>query len=414
MSSRAFIEQQLPQGISIYHGGEQAETWLKRYQGQPWQLAIALAFTKTALIPGISAAGKTASDRQFTAHADAEFLHSGLPARDPNPVQLHPLPPLTAGLSPVLISRALIEATASPTQLINAGLADPLPPGLPHLNLGLPAAHCLSTGKAMTSQQVQQSFKRGLQLGETWPQPTAQTFTTTPQASPAQPSYAVLGECVVGGTTTALGLLMGLGVDALGRVNSSHGQCNHDQKAQLVAQGLAKSGLGDRTTRQSIDPLNIVAALGDPMQPFLAGYAIALSRHKGVLLAGGTQMLACYALAAALAQHHQLPWQPENIAIGTTRWVATDPTGDTPGLAQAIEQRFSQAPILLATDLSFAQSQHPGLRAYENGFVKEGVGAGGCAIATALSLGWSTEEIAAAIETFVTRYSQRHNNSRNP
>ena len=402
--SRADSFTSILQGISIYHGGEQAEAWLKRYQGRSWRLAIALAFTETALIPGISAAGKTARDRQFTAHADAEFLYHGLQTASQSNTQSHPLPPLTAGLSPVLISRALLEATDSPAQLINAGLSQPL--NIPHLNLRLPAARCLSTGAAMTRQQVQQSFERGLKLGETCPSQTPSTFTAAPKPNATAPSYTVLGECVVGGTTTALGVLTGLGVKAQGRVNSSHGQCNHEQKAQLVAQGLAKSGLDNPTTRQQADPLDIVAALGDPMQPFVAGYAIALSRHQGVLLAGGTQMLAVYALATALAQHHQLNWNPENIAIGTTRWVATDPTGDTPGLAQAIEQRFELTPLLLATDLSFAESQHSGLRAYEEGFVKEGVGAGGGAIATALSLGWSVEEIGEAIETFVTRYSQ--------
>ncbi len=395
----------IAQGISAYHGGKQAQAWLERYQGLAWQLAIALAFTETALIPGISAAGKTPGDRQFTAHADAEFLYNGLQAASSS-AQSHPLPPLTAGLSPVLISRALLEATGSPARLINAGLSHPLES--PHLDLGLPAARCLSTGTAMPRPQVQHSFERGLQLGETWPTPAVPRFTTAskPSSPLPAPSYAVLGECVVGGTTTALGLLMGLGVDALGRVNSSHGQCNHNQKAKLVAQGLAASGLGNAKTRRQADPLDIVAAMGDPMQPFIAGYAIALSRHHGVLLAGGTQMLAVYALATAMAQHYQLDWKPENIAIGTTRWVAADPTGDTAGLANAIEQRFGQAPILFATDLSFSESRHPGLRAYEQGFVKEGVGAGGCAIATALSLGWSEKEIGEAIEIFVTRYSQ--------
>ena len=39
---------------------------------------------------------------------------------------------------------------------------------------------------------------------------------------------------------------------------------------------------------------------------------------------------------------------------------------------------------LLATQLSFAAAQAEALRAYERGFVKEGVGAGGCAIAAHL------------------------------
>jgi len=36
---------------------------------------------------------------------------------------------------------------------------------------------------------------------------------------------------------------------------------------------------------------------------------------------------------------------------------------------------------LLATQLDFSASKYPVLQAYQQGFVKEGVGAGGCAIA---------------------------------
>jgi hypothetical protein len=52
----------------------------------------------------------------------------------------------------------------------------------------------------------------------------------------------------------------------------------------------------------SCDPFKLVAAVGDPMQIAAAGMAIAASRRCGVLLAGGTQMLAVYALAQALAK----------------------------------------------------------------------------------------------------------------
>ena len=42
---------------------------------------------------------------------------------------------------------------------------------------------------------------------------------------------------------------------------------------------------------------------------------------------------------------------------------------------------------ILAADLDFAQSQFSGLQAYEKGIVKEGVGAGGAAIAAMVKLG---------------------------
>jgi NaMN:DMB phosphoribosyltransferase len=145
--------------------------------------------------------------------------------------------------------------------------------------------------------------------------------------------------------------------------------------------------------------MSLVAAVGDPMQITVAGMAIAASRYGGVLLAGGTQMLAVYALARAIADADSLPWQPEQVAVGTTRWVAEDPTGDTVGLAKEI----GDVP-LLATDLSFRESRYPQLRVYEQGYVKEGVGAGGCVIAASVAQDWHSVQLLRAVEALVERY----------
>jgi NaMN:DMB phosphoribosyltransferase len=81
--------------------------------------------------------------------------------------------------------------------------------------------------------------------------------------------------------------------------------------------------------------------------------------------------------------------------VGTTRWVAEDPTGDTVGLAAVLEVP------LLATSLSFANSRHTQLQVYEQGYVKEGVGAGGCAIAAHLFANWTQFELLEAIESLL-------------
>ncbi|NJR70110.1 MAG: TIGR00303 family protein [Synechococcales cyanobacterium CRU_2_2] len=381
--------------VLIYGEVERAQVWMERVHEQPWSLVCTLGFTETALIPGISAAGKTPEDRRWTAIADSEFLSQGLAPRPAMDTDSYPLPPLAAGLSPVVITRALVEAGQIPLKIFNAGL--PIASSGTGFDLqGQPAA-CLSSGRALALADVKHLFEAGLDWGQRL-------------ATAAPDRYFVLGECVVGGTTTALGILTGLGIAAEGRVNSSHPRCNHAQKQALVDQGLsARFGncrFGDRLSSLSPSPLEIVAAVGDPMQPFVAGLAIAASRTLSILLAGGTQMLAVYALAAALAQDQHLAWNPENIAVGTTRWVAADPSGDTPGLAQAIGQRFWPPPILLATALEFSASPHAALRAYEAGFVKEGVAAGGSAIATCLTRGISSEQLRREIDEFCDRYYQ--------
>jgi NaMN:DMB phosphoribosyltransferase len=107
-------------------------------------------------------------------------------------------------------------------------------------------------------------------------------------------------------------------------------------------------------------------------------------------------MLAVYALIRAIAQAYTLSWNPETIVVGTTRWVTTDPTGDTIGLAELI----GEVP-LIATQLSFATSRFQALQAYERGYVKEGVGAGGCAIAASLYQDWEQTQLLGQVESLV-------------
>ncbi len=349
-----------------------AQTWQERYQGHKPLFACVLGFTATALVPGISAAGATPTHRRHTALADGEFLRFG-----PQPAPQYPLPPLPGGASPVLISRALLSALDIPVLIFDAGLPEPSPVWT--ISLGGSPARCLSSGAAMDRTCVEHLFQQGLTWGRQL-------------ACRVGKGYLVLGECVVGGTSTALALLTGLGVAAAGRVNSSHPVCNHHQKWQLVSQGLERAKL-------SRDPLDLVAAVGDPMQVVVAAMTMAASNTCGVLLAGGTQMLAVYALILALADRHT--WQPEQVVVGTTRWVAEDPTGDTPGLAAQIPSL-----TLIATQLSFAQSAYPPLQIYERGYVKEGVGAGGCAIAAHLYRGWSQEQMLETIEALVRKLGE--------
>ena len=363
--------------IRVYTQLEQGTQWLQRYRGIKPVFACVLGFTETGLIPGISAAGATSRDRQYTCLADAEFLYNGV-----KPHPQYPLPPLHAGASPVLISRAVVEALSIPLYLFNAGL--PQPPVVPTIDLGGTSAKCLSQGCALELKTVQHLLQQGLIWGE-------KLAKTTPQG------YVIIGECVVGGTTTALAVLTGLGIAAAGKVNSSHPVCNHAQKWEIVQAGLKQAKLLGKDIFS--DPLQLVAAIGDPMQIVVAGMAISASRSGGVLLAGGTQMLAVYALIKAIVKAFDLAWQPTQVVVGTTRWVAEDPTGNTVKLATEV----ANVP-LIATQLSFALSKYEQLQAYERGFVKEGMGAGGACIAANLTQSWQQVEMLQAIESLVGKY----------
>lgn len=366
--------------IYVYSELQSGFRWLRQYQGANPAFACVLGFTETGLIPGISAAGATPEDREYTAIADAEFL-----ARGVQPNYVHPLPILEKGVSPTFISRAVVEALEIPTYIFNAGL--PHQPTVKTIDLEGVAAKCLSSGAAMPLEKVSHLFNKGLEWGEK----LAKTS-----------DYLIIGECVVGGTTTALALLSALGIEAQGMVNSSHPQCNHSQKWSVVQTGLVNASIA----MSSGDPFSLVAAIGDPMQITVAGMAIAASRFGGIMLAGGTQMLAVHALIEAIAQYHDVRVEPSQIVVGTTRWVAEDVTGNTVGLAKLL----GGVP-LLATGLSFAFSRYPSFRAYNQGYVKEGVGAGGCAIATHLKQNWTSTQLLTVIESSFARYRSLRMNS---
>lgn len=372
--------------------------WLRQHRGKRPLFACILSFTDTGLIPHISAAGMTPQARRYTAIADGELLANSSPPR-----RL----PLRAGISPAVISRAILTQQGIPFQLLSTGLPDRL--AAPHIALPQVIAKALHTGQAMTHSQVKALFESGL----SWGQKLAQQCPG---------SYLILGECVVGGTTTAQAVLTALGYDVAGRMSSSHNsRCasHQEQKLKLVNQGLhhwqqhrssspsmsSVAPLADSLATPLPIPLSAVAACGDPMQAVAAGITLAASRQVGVLLAGGSQMLAVYAIAKALAlemadivsTEKALPWKNQRVVVGTTRWVIEDASADTQAIAREIGAPY------LASEISFAQSSYFQLRAYEQGFVKEGVGAGGCAIAAHLYKGWNRSQLRHAVEAELRR-----------
>ena len=178
----------------------------------------------------------------------------------------------------------------------------------------------------------------------------------------------IIAECVPGGTTTALGLMLALGLSVNGCVSGSLPLLNHQIKSDIVSAGLKAAGYQFEQYRQS--PLLAVSAVGDPMQAFAAGAALAASQQIPVMLGGGSQMLAVNALINAICSAKSIDSPSQSILVATTKWVAFDPFARSTELAQMSQSCFG------ACRPDFQQSRHKGLRAYEEGNVKEGVGAG--------------------------------------
>lgn len=342
-----------------------AEAWARPWR-QGWgdaEVLVLLAGTATAAVPGISAAGATPASRRRTAAADAELLVLGPAGERP-----HALPPLPAGVSPALISHVVLRELGLVPLVVDLGC--PVAAAVAHLRLPGPAgagpARCLSGGAALDPGRLEALLALGHRWGE--------------RLAPGRP--LLLAECVPGGTSTALAVLTGLGVAADGLVSGSLRQPDHGRKAALVARGLRAAGLenGAGTARR------VAAAVGDPMQPLAAAVVLAAAAAgRPVLLAGGSQMAAVLALALALAPPSLRPAVAAAAAVGTTAWVAHEAGSDLGLLLQRIGARWQVEPLAFAADLRFPDPCHPALAAYERGYVKEGVGAGGLALLWQLS-----------------------------
>jgi len=337
--------------VLLAHNEFKAVAFMKELEGKKPLFVCTLATTETAKIQGISAAGENPQFTDYTPPADAELLLLGK-CKCINGVPVTPdgIP------TPALITMSALRLADIPVLVASGGLK--VKPQIPFLDLGGSPGNDIRTGNAV--ENVEEVIQRATLAGEH----LAKTA-----------DYLVIGESIPGGTTTALGVLSAMGVNAEGKVSSSMPENPHGLKTETVQAGLAASGASFGSLAKN--PVKAISCLGDPMMPAFAGLVIGAAAQVPVLMAGGTQMTSVLAVVNAL--------NPDvlcNVAIGTTRWVANDSSSDICGIVAQI----ANVPVL-AADIDFAQSKFSGLKAYEKGIVKEGVGAGGASIAAMAKLG---------------------------
>ncbi|MBS1999804.1 MAG: TIGR00303 family protein [Cyanobacteria bacterium SZAS LIN-2] len=365
--------------------------------------SLALAGTEMSDLDGVSAAGACAESRRLTPRLDAEALLRGRTAGGES------LPSSPAGVtSPVVVTRACLSLLQHRLSIFDCGTFSA--PEVEHISLkekcaAVPAKN-FTTANSMSASQVQALFAEGLTAGRRQSQSAA--------TDAIKKNLTVLAECVPGGTTTALALLRALGIAADGLLSSSIQGKKPTLKEELVRTGLQRieSELGENFREVfRNNPLKAVECLGDPMQAFAAGFCLGAldsddeDRCPAVILAGGSQMLAVYALVRAIIEagmpdfdnidRQKLSLRADRrLAVITTKWVARDPFADTRALAELVG-----APYMAAT-CDFSKSLHAGLRAYEDGHVKEGVGAGAALALAALADASATagDTIVAAID----------------
>ena len=315
-----------------------------------------LANTLLSTVPGVSGAGPGPEKTVYTPVLDAELVTRGaitsMPARPNTP---------TGCPTPATITRAMMELTGISPLFVNAGLVHR--PTVPCIDLCGEAGRDPRVSDAVPG--AGEIFRNGEILG---------------RYLSRYADLLVTGECVPGGTTTALCVLRALGYPV--RVSSSF--VNNPEIIKEEIWNAVKERVG---TRFPADPIDVVRITGDPMMAAAAGM---VSGYKGrVVLAGGTQMLAVAAMLKALGK--TLP------DVAMTCYVRNDPGADIGDTGKALGVR------IFSVDPGFGEIGHTGLARYCEGEVKEGMGAGG-AIFLAAVLGFSDAEIRNSILATVSRY----------
>lgn len=310
-----------------------------------------IASTKTSTVPGISIAGASPEQTLYTPALDVEYLVLGKPKTfDAIPITPEGIP------TPAIITRSVLSLIKAPHIVVDCGVLRK--PAIPLITL----PHAVVGGKidaenALPEGYGEKLFRDGETLGH---------------MLSSKNSLLIAGESMPGGTTTAMAIMEALGFKAVGRVSSASPNNPAKLKEKVFRGALTRYG-------KEVPVENVFEAVevfGDPLHIAIAGFVTGvIERGSKVILAGGTQMCSVIAILKRLGIDLR-----GRVAIGTTKWIVTDRGSDIAGLVRDIAP---EVPIVY-TLLSFSDAPFDGLRYYEEGYVKEGVGAGGTVIASQL------------------------------
>ncbi|QUC64213.1 TIGR00303 family protein [Nitrosopumilus sp. K4] len=341
--------------IELLGNTGKAQSFIDSIKTGNFLFSFVISYTQTCEIPGITFAGADKDSIQFTPPADAEYLHYGYCKTIKN------IPMTPDGKpTPAILTKTALESSSIPHLVINAG--SKISPQLPFIQTGLTYGKNISEEFAMTDSQIIQAVDYGRIVGRSLASMT---------------DCLMIGESIPGGTTTALAVLRGLGFEA--KVSSSIPNNPVELKNRIVTSALARI--------DSEHPYKIVASVGDPMIAFVTGMLSSASEISKVILAGGTQM------AAVLAFASKIGFNEENTAIGTTSYI----TNDSNANFTKIISEIADIPAL-SVNPGLENSKFSGLKAFSEGFAKEGVGAGGSIIASMIKSGLSSEKFLELVE----------------
>jgi len=332
------------ENFELFGNVDQAQNFIQTMNSGRFLFSLVISYTETCEIPGITFAGTNKDSIKFTPPADAEYLHYGYCKT----IDKIPMTP-DGKPTPALLTKTALESASIPHLTINAG--SKVSPQLPFIETGMSSGKNISIQDAMTDSQVSHAVDYGRIVGRSMASLT---------------DSLIIGESIPGGTTTALAVLRAFGFNA--KVSSSIPNNPIELKNQIVTSALERI--------DSDHPYSIIAKIGDPMIPFVAGMLNSASSISKVMLAGGTQMSAVLAFASKIG------FNEENTVIGTTSYITHD---ESVNFVDVVKQ-IADIPII-SIDPGLKNSKHSGLKAFSEGFAKEGVGAGGSIISSMIKTG---------------------------
>ena len=323
---------------------------------------LSASVTKTCEIEGITQAG-IPGKIAYTPTLDAEFIVTE---------KLFSMPEIAETPSgvptPALITRAVHNLDAfSSVEILDLGL-EIKPQNVTLHNFDINPSQNIAKGANIDAKAI---FRKGMDFGKSYE---------------LKGNYLILGESTPSGTTTATASALALGFDCAEDFSSSFLDVPNDIKKETIDASLALLDEG----MSKFEKLGIVS---DNMLLFNAGFLLEASRRFHVVLAGGTQMAAVLLIADALREEVLMQLKSDNITLATTAWVAEDANSNL----KHILQQLSYTPHAIYTKLSFADTEIPVLKMYDEGEAKEGVGAG-ASLAYANTNGLTNKEIVDAVE----------------
>ncbi|MCD6173580.1 MAG: nicotinate-nucleotide--dimethylbenzimidazole phosphoribosyltransferase [Sulfurimonas sp.] len=326
---------------------------------------LAGSVTKTCEIKGITQAG-IPNKIPLTPTLDAEFIINE------KVFSLSELAETPSGIpSPALITRAIHNLNRfSSIEILDLGL-ETKPQNSTCHDFNILPSESITNGANIDAKEI---FAKGMACGRSYE---------------LKGNYLVLGESTPSGTTTATASCLALGYDCENDFSSSFSDAPNDIKTQTIKKAL--SLINDEMS--NFEKLSIVS---DNMLIFCAGFLLEASRRFHVVLAGGTQMAACLLIADKLREDVLMRLKPDNITLATTAWVAKDKNADIKHLLS----HLSYTPHAIYTEFSFANTEIPILKKYDDGEAKEGVGAG-ASLAYATTNKLTNDEVLDAIELII-------------